>query len=50
MRSWVTSERANSIECYKHIWLKMFYEYGPSKIELHNDVVRGNPQVIETNS
>jgi len=25
------SERANSIECYIHIWLKMFYEYGPRK-------------------
>ena len=24
----VKMERANSIECYIHIWLKMFYEYG----------------------
>ena len=30
MRTKVTLERANSIECYIHIWLKMFYEYGPT--------------------
>jgi len=29
MKTQVTQERANSIVCYIHIWLKMFYEYGP---------------------